>query len=228
MAAFDHRSMGDVVAISALRRLPPGAWDELWSTAGRRRVQPGDVVQFDGERRPHVHLVVSGLVRMALRAEDGRTMTVRYCRPGSLIGVASLFAPEFRLPVTIEGVTTSELIDFDPVTVRRLAESDAAVALALLEETGERVQTYVEEIARTSFATVTQRIARHLLDLSRHDGDGDLVVDVTQEELAAAVGTVREVAARALRGLRDREVVRTERNRVLIVDPTGLVDATGG
>ncbi len=191
-----------------------------------RRVEAGTVLQVEGETRRHVHLVVSGLIRMVVRAPDGRSITVRYCRAGSLIGVASLFAPRFTLPVSIEALTSVELLDLRPDAVVELAATDPTVSRALLIEVSERVQAFVEEIPLASFASVRQRVARHLLDLSVAQADGTLVAEVSQEELAAAVGTVREVAARAVRNLRDRQLLRTERGRITLIDPSGLVAAS--
>ena len=115
------------------------------------------------------------------------------------------------------------MVDLKPDKVVELAETDRSVTRALLTETSEQVQHFVEEIPLASFGTVPQRVARHLLDLAATDEDGVLVARVSQEQLAAAVGTVREVAGRALRGLRDARVVRTERNRITVIDPDGLV-----
>jgi CRP/FNR family transcriptional regulator len=51
----------------------------------------------------------------------------------------------------------------------------------------------------------------------------EIVVPVSQRELADAVGTVREVVVRVLRELRRDGVVRTERDHIVILDPARLV-----
>ena len=56
---------------------------------------------------------------------------------------------------------------------------------------------------------------------------GELIVPVTQQEPADAVGTVREVIVRVLRELRREGVVRTERDRMVILDPALLIDEQG-
>jgi CRP/FNR family transcriptional regulator len=73
---------------------------------------------------------------------------------------------------------------------------------------------------------VRQRIAAHLLDLAstQQRPQGDLVAHVSQQELADAVGSVREVVARVLRDLRLARLVATSPDRVHILDPTGLHD----
>jgi CRP/FNR family transcriptional regulator len=66
-------------------------------------------------------------------------------------------------------------------------------------------------------------VARHLLDLAsgQHDADA-LRVPISQQELADAVGTVREVVVRVLRELRDEGVVETGRAGIVISDPVRL------
>ena len=50
---------------------------------------------------------------------------------------------------------------------------------------------------------------------------------VSQRDLAEAVGTVREVVVRVLRELRQEGVVRTERDRIVIVEPARLIHEQG-
>jgi CRP/FNR family transcriptional regulator len=71
-------------------------------------------------------------------------------------------------------------------------------------------------------------VALHLLDLaSNQQGQhGPLVARGSQQELAEAVGSVREVVARVLRDLRHAGLVATGPDGVRILDPTGLHDQT--
>ncbi len=109
-----HAQGGDVraaIEASNLRRLSARAVDRLVQDGLRRNLQAGATVRVEGDTARHVHLVIAGLIRMVIRAPDGRSITVRYCRSGSLIGIASLFAPRFTLPVSIEAVTDVDLYD---------------------------------------------------------------------------------------------------------------------
>jgi CRP/FNR family transcriptional regulator len=71
---------------------------------------------------------------------------------------------------------------------------------------------------------VTQRVASHLLDLATmpQRPEAPLVSEVSQQELADAVGSVREVVARALRDLRAAGTVATSTDRIEILDPVRL------
>ena len=224
------------VSRSNLRDLPGDVLDELLISASRIRIPAGSVTHWEGEPAPFLELVISGVVRVFVAAPDGRTMTIRYCRPGALIGAASLFASPYEMPAPTQALVDAELLRMSPTVARRTAERDVRVATALLSEVSERVLSFVWELSGSAFATVRQRLARHLLDLaserirgpaSEQRSGSELVVTVSQRELADAVGTAREVVVRVLRELRQEGVVRTGRGQIVIADPAQLIQEYG-
>jgi CRP/FNR family transcriptional regulator, cyclic AMP receptor protein len=73
---------------------------------------------------------------------------------------------------------------------------------------------------------VRQRVARHLLDLAAREEPGrSLVVSATQQGIAQAVGSVREVVARVLRELKAEQLIDSSRTGIHILDPAGLHEA---
>jgi CRP/FNR family cyclic AMP-dependent transcriptional regulator len=217
------------VHASHLRDLPDDVLEELMKSAVSEGVPAGSMTRWEGDTVPLIELVVSGLVRVFVTAPDGRTLTVRYCRPGALMGVFSVFVRPYVLPASAQALVDAEVLKISPIVARQLAARDGRVAMALLADLSERVQNFIAEIPGSAFTTVRQRVARHLLDLAsqRMSERGELVVFVSQRDLAEAVGTVREVVVRVLRELRQEGVVRTERDRILIVDPSRLIHEQG-
>jgi CRP/FNR family transcriptional regulator, cyclic AMP receptor protein len=214
------------VSRSHLRELPADVLEDLLTGAVRVRIPAASVFHREGEGAPHLELVVSGLVRVYVMAPDGRTLTVRYCRPGALLGMMSLFTPGFTMPATVQALVDAELLRLSPAVARRAAAQEVRVTRAFLREQSERAISFLYEVPGSAFATVRQRMARHLLDLASESGP-ELVVRVSQQQLAESVGTVREVVVRVLRELRTAGMVRTERDRIVIVDPGRLVAEQG-
>lgn len=218
----DHRVRA-AIAASHLRDLPPDVVASLLTAARWCSVPAGHTLHRVGEGERHVELVLTGLVRVHVSAPDGRTLTVRYCRRGALMGVLSLYAKPFVMPTTTQAVVDTELIAVSPAVLRALADRDVRVAKALLLELSERATAFAAEIGDSAFATVRQRVARHLLDLGLPDHEGadhegaELVTLVSQQELADAVGTVREVVVRTLRELRQLGIIETGRRGIRIL-----------
>jgi CRP/FNR family transcriptional regulator len=209
--------------------LPSEVLDELLEGSVRTKVSAGSIAHRALETDQYLELVITGVIRIFVTAPDGRTMTIRYCRSGELLGAMSLFSDKFAEPATKQALVDTQLLMISPPKVRALAQRDLRVAGALLVELSERARNFVNEIPGTAFATVRQRVARQLLDLAsteQHDSvpSGELVVRITQQDLAAAVGSVREVVVRVLRELRDAGTVRTERNGIVLLDPAQLTE----
>ena len=195
--------------------------------ATRRRVPAGSSLRREGTHGPHLELVIDGFVRIYVTAVDGRTMTVRYAREGALLGAVSLFRPAYALPGNIQAVVDADVLVLHPEVVRSLAARDLDVAAAFHRELSDRVLTFLDEIPGSAFASVRQRAARHLLDLASERQHGSrLVARTSQQGLAEATGSVREVIVRVLGDLRREGLVETGSGRVVILDPVRLYAET--
>ena len=216
-------AVGDAVAKSCLGDLPRPLLATMLADAGRRRIPGGSMLRSAGETGAHLELVVTGLLRIYVGAPDGRTLTVRYCRAGDLVGLPSLFRDTYVMVGSIQAVEESDVVALRPAVVRDLADANIEVCRTLIRELSERVVSFVAEIPGNMFASVRQRVARHLLDLATNQQVGpDLMASVSQQELADAVGTAREVVVRVLRDLRADGLVATGRDGISILDPAKL------
>jgi CRP/FNR family transcriptional regulator, cyclic AMP receptor protein len=205
---------------SFLGALSVRARDRLMSEAIRLDIPAGTVAYRDWET-PRTALVLSGLLRVYLQADNGRQTTLRYARAGNVIGAP--VAVGGPVGVSVQALTNTSVLIFNVATLQSLGHADAPFAWAVAEEITRRLYEVIETFAGNAFGSVRQRIARQLLDLAaEHQHDSGLIARVTQQELADATGTVREVAARVLRHLREQGLVDTTRQGILILDPTSL------
>jgi CRP/FNR family transcriptional regulator len=203
------------LAASTLGDLPKDLVDRLLQGSLRRDVGAGMVTHLDGDP-PMAELVLAGLIRTFVTAPSGRTMTVRYSGPGALLGIATIFNPTSPgTHASTMALVASRVLKLQPAVIRGLAEREVRVANALLRETSQRAAEFIDELEASSFASLRQRVARHLLDLAAEQQTGPrLLARARQEDLAAAVGTVREIVVRILRDMRDEGLVSTRRGEV--------------
>jgi CRP/FNR family cyclic AMP-dependent transcriptional regulator len=221
--AHDDPDVNAAIASSSLRGLPPEVIRRLIEGAILRDVAAGKTTHQEGDPA-FAELVVCGLIRGYVSAPNGRTMSIRYCRPGALLGIPTLFNPSApHAHGNTTALVDSRILQLNSPAVRELAERDIRVTRALLHETSARVAEYIKDIEVSSFATIRQRLARHLLDIAAEQQVGRrLAARASQEELAGAVGTVREVVVRILRDMRGEGLVRTTRGRVELLDAARL------
>jgi len=203
--------------------MPPAAAERLLAEAIRINVPAGSLVYRD-EESPRLLVVVTGLLRIFVSSPDGRQVTVRYARSGDVAGLALVVGGP--APMSIQAMTSSLLVALRTATLREMLASDPGVARACAEELGRQVHQLLLDVAEQAFLPVRQRLARQLLLLAAPGPGRHLVVTASQQELADAIGSVREVVTRTLHGLQDERLVRVGHG-ILVLDPLRLSDEAG-
>jgi CRP/FNR family transcriptional regulator len=180
----------------------------------------------------HLELVVSGVLMVSARSDEDRGVVIRYCRTGDLVGVSSLFGVPPGEPVETRALVPSRVIRLRPSTVVAAASSYTRVAVVLLAEQSRYAQALAQAVPEAVSGSVPQRVAHHLLEMATalslpRVPVAPVRVPVTQQALAQATGTVREVVVRALRGLRSAGAVSTDRDGIVVLDTVKLAAASG-
>jgi CRP/FNR family transcriptional regulator len=213
------------IADSFLSELDPDLIHGLVEQAIPLDLEAGAIL-YPEEGDPRMALVISGLLRVYLTSAEGRQITVRYAREGDVLGTAVAVAGPVRTPV--QAVTDSRVLLLSVAVAQHLAQTNASVAWAFAQEVTRRLYDVLDEVAGTAFASVKARVARHLLDLSDRDQENARwTVTATQQDIADAVGSVREVVARVLKELRAERLIDSEGGTTTILDPAGLHRTSG-
>ncbi len=225
--------MGDVkrdpmvlaaVAKSPLRALSASQLEKFFAQSRLLDVPPGGMPQGQSEERATPALHVSGILRAFHTNADGRQVTVRYPKPGSLMAFASLHMKHSGI-VGQQAVTDCRVVRFSPDALMGLLRTDIVVANLIAEENARRLYNYIDELTGNTFGTMRQRLVRHLIDLAAplEDEPRRLVARVSQQALADAVGSVREVVVRLLRDLREASLIKTGRDEIEVLAPDRLL-----
>jgi CRP/FNR family cyclic AMP-dependent transcriptional regulator len=215
--------IAEAVAGSFLARLPSDLVAALVAAGERADYPAGSTIYRPGSY-PRALLVVGGLLRVYMTAPEGRQVTVRYGRTCDVLGIAVLVGGP--ADVGVQALAESSLFRIDSRILTAAAHRDARVGWALAEELNRRLYDTLQQTAINAFGSVRQRVAAHLLDLAsaQQRPRGRLVARVSQQELADAVGSVREVVARVLREFRLERLVTTAPDSIHILDPVRLHD----
>lgn len=207
---------------SRLGALPDDLLEQVLADATEVHLAPPGLLHAENGP-PFTGLVTEGLVRVVVSSPEGRQATIRYAAPGALLGVSSLFSDQ-RIVVSGVPLWASTVVMLRPNLLRGLAMREPLVAACLMGELADRVMDYQAELLGSTFSSLRQKVARHLLEMAIPlEGSGRLIAPVTQAELADAVGTSREVVVRILHDLREAELVETGRDGIVLADPERLV-----
>jgi len=206
-------------AFPALKDIQDTKWRALMSKVHEVGIPTGASVFRAGDPCRNFLFVLDGSVRVEKLAENGREIVLYRVGRGEtcLLTTSCLIARE-RYPA--EGVTETE------VRAVALPHELFQEALAISPEFrafvfasfGARFTDLIALIEAISFGRGDARLARRLLESGADTDD----VAATHQELAAELGTAREVVSRLLKDFERRGLVRLTRGRIEITDREGL------
>ncbi len=194
----------------------PAALAKRLAAEGQRLRVPAGTVLFD-ERQPcqGFPLVMSGAIRVLKRAANGRELPLYKVLPGeSCIITSSCLLGRTNYNALGVTETDSELILLPPELFDALLATPAFrdFVFSLFAERIAELMQLVEEVA---FRKLDQRLANLLLGKGR-------MLNVTHQQLADELGSVREMVSRLLKGFAEQGLVRLGREQIEILDPAGL------
>jgi CRP/FNR family cyclic AMP-dependent transcriptional regulator len=219
-------------SVDLLRQVPvfealmPQDLERVADVAVPRSFAPGHVIFREGDASDTCYVVRSGHARAVRGSADGRQITLAHFGPGDIFGELAMFDDE-RRSATVETLDAVAAIAILGPDMRRLLREHPDLAAKLVIGLGRRLREANERLARQSFQTVQSRVAivlGHLVAQAQAEGagDDDVLVRVTQSDIAQLAGSSRESASRFLAVLERAGILEQGRGRVVVHDPAAL------
>ena len=125
-------------------------------------------------------------------------------------------------PASVRAIGPVAALFINKSDVQQFCRQSPDVALKVLAVVGLRLRHLVGLVESMTFGSVTQRLARMLLDSSKAAGSDRFDLPATHQELASRLGTVREVVSRNLGRFRAQGFISVEDRHVHILNRAGL------
>ncbi len=189
-----------------------------------RKVKAGELIFLEGDSAAGLHLVKEGLCKVFRLSLGGREQVLTTLGPGDSCN---------EVPAVDGGPNPANLIALEDSTLWILSEEALArlrhrhpiLNDIIIRSLAMRCRQLVERIHNLSFLSVTGRLAAFLLQQAERGSELDRH-HWTHDEMAAHLGTVREMVSRALRELHEAELISIDRHRIGILDREGLEELT--
>jgi CRP-like cAMP-binding protein len=212
--------------VPVFEALEPPDLERVAQVAVTRRFPAQQVIFREGDTSDTCYVVRTGHARAIREHTDGRTITLAHFGPGDIFGELAMFDDE-RRSATVETLDEVDAIAIAGGDMRRLLREHPDISVKLVIALGRRLREANERLARQSFQTVQSRVAGvlgQLVEQARAEGAGDrdVLVTITQADIAQLAGSSRESASRFLAVLERAGVVTQGRGRVIVHDPAAL------
>jgi CRP-like cAMP-binding protein len=199
--------------------LEDDALDELAGVCVARSYLPGQMVVVAGDAGGDVLVVAEGKVKVLARSPEGNDVVLNIAVAGDTLGEVSLFDREPR-SATIEAAERTVVVRVPGDVVRDLIRTTPDLAEELLRQQAALLRRSSGMVADLVFLDLPRRVAKYVVSRTKQDGKVDL--GMSQSELAAAVGGVRQSVNSALRGFERRGWIALDGRTVEVRDKQAL------
>ncbi len=226
MATTGEETVALLAHVPVFEALGPADIGRVAEVSVPRSFEPGQVVFREGDASDTCYVVRAGHARAVRSHPDGRTITLASFGPGDIFGELAMFDDE-RRSATVEAIDAVEAIGVLGRDMRALLGRHPDIATKLLTGVTRRLRAANERLASQSFQTVQSRVAQvlwQLVDQARDEGttDSDVLITLTQSDIAQLAGSARESASRFLAVLERAGIITQGRGRLTVHDPDAL------
>lgn len=207
--------------------LPDAQLKDLYQITTERKYRKGSVIFLEGEQGEGFHYLQSGKVKIVKMTDDGREHIINILSPGDLFAEVLLFNNR-DYPATAIAVEDSKVGVIKNTDLERLILGNNLLALQLIKALSQRLLFAQQKIKNLALHDVTARTAETLLRLGTEhgriltNGQTEITLDLSRQDLASLVGTTRETVTRTLSSLKKDKIIDFDIHKITIIEPNKL------
>lgn len=205
------------------KALKPEELERVLTGTSERLTLKGGLVCMKGEPVEYWTGVISGLCKMAIYWDTGKTTSLTGISTGAWFGEGSLLKNENRR-YDVMAIRDTRIASMNRQTFFWLMENSISFNRYLITQLNERLGQFIGIVENERLLDTNTRIARYLANFFNPVLNPSLnrQLQISQEELGYLTGVSRQRANQALKVLVDAGLVRVEYGGINIIDVEGL------
>jgi CRP-like cAMP-binding protein len=211
---------------SLLDSLPEREIERLRAAAVKCGYRNRQAIFLKGDEAKGLFVVARGRVRIVANSAEGKEVILRVLEPGEIFGEVAMLDGGAR---TADAVADgdAELMYVGRADFLSFLEGNPRLCIDLLELVCGRLRSTSEQLEDFSFLDLRARLAKRLLQLVDEHGETEargthIAMALSQQTLAAMMGTSREAVNKQLRQWEDQGLIALGRNSITLVDREAL------
>lgn len=179
----------------------------------------GTQIICEGDIGDAVYFILSGKAKVTLYGEEGREIVLAVLKEGDMFGEMSIIDDKPR-SANVEAVKDMECLVVSRAAFLEYLRMHHKVYMRLFAYLTGRLREATRKIGGLALLDVCGRIAHTLIGMSKAPSsqkESVLTVErLTHEDLAAMIGSSREVVSRALKKMTQEGYIKIEKDRILL------------
>lgn len=194
-----------------------------------RFLERNELIFLEGESPEALYAVVSGRVKLFKTSAEGKEQVLRIRQPGESFNCAAVFGGGLN-PASAMAMGPTLVYGIRKPDVAAILKNYPSVSANVIKILARKLRQQMSLVEDLSFRHVTSRVAKILLEYAEDypSKEGEEIVlthPLTQQDMAAMVGTAREMIGRSLRSLESKGVIKVEGHRIAITNRRLLLES---
>jgi len=188
---------------------------------------PAQAVLFmEGQIPRGVYLLCKGRVKLTMNSADGRTLIVRICGPGELLGLHGALSGE-PYESTAEALQPCQVNFVRRDDFLKLLREHGDASAAAMQQMSNGYREVCQEVRYLGLSrSASEKVAQFLLESSANAQETTqgkrFSLGLTHEEISQVVGISRETVTRTMTEFRSKMLIATKGSVVVIRNESGL------
>lgn len=213
--------MDPLADLLVFSKLKPGDRAELMELASRRRFERGQFICMQGDDWPYALYLKSGKVAWTMLSPEGRRQVAFHLQAGDLAWGISMVDGQ-PMPATLEVMEKCEAWLWPKEVIMPVVSRNVDAVWDVSRVLVAALRRVREVVYGFAFHSVSGRLARLLLDTYQPEQGKPAPRELTLDEMAAAVGTTRELVCKVLYRFADDGIIHINRTEFVFTDPEKL------
>jgi CRP-like cAMP-binding protein len=218
----------DFKSESILKELPPEDFTLLTAHQHERVYQKGEIIFREGAYSSGIFYIKSGKAKKYTTDKEGREQIIYVANTGELIGYHAILS-EDRYPDSATALEKSIIVFISKEDFLAVLQQSTILSTRLLKTLSHEFVVLVNSLTLFAQRSARERLALQLLVLREKYKEGsepgmDIEINLSRNDLASLVGTVRENVVRLLTELKEEGILETKGRKIIVRDVKKLAE----
>ncbi len=187
-----------------------------------KRYSKAELITLEGDSWPYLFFILDGSVNAIKSSSEGRNLVVTSFGKGEIFWGLAFFFDNLKMPVSLEVAEEAQLMLWESERIVPILKSEGESAWELSKLMVNKMTRASAILEEMTFQPVAGRLAKLLIETVQDQHDTPITRSLTLDEMAARIGSTREMVCRFLHRFADDGVIDITRTEFKVTDPKKL------
>ena len=180
----------------------------------------GEVILSDENNGENLYFVLDGECEILRRKADGQSISLNVLKTGESFGILAVFGTLEQFPTEVVARKYARVIQIEKKQVMRLVRRYPRISMNVINFLAQRVAFLNEKIATFSSDSITEKLARFILNEMKTEGNSDFIFNL--KKCSEIIHAGRASVYRAIDSLSTLGIIKYENKKITVLDINGL------